>query len=132
MTKDTRRGAAILAALLLVLASLGTALGVHPCPHHDGASAAGGVPDAGPAGEHGSGSGHGHDAGAAAGSEAHGPCTCVGQCQVGAAPSIPAPAVGRDLPTPPAAPHALLPAPALPRASIVPFVLPWGNAPPTL
>jgi hypothetical protein len=130
MTKHTRRAAAIPVAILLVLTSLGTALGVHPCAHHDLAPASGDAAGAGPAGSRGQSSGHEHDPGP--GSEAHGPCTCVGQCQTGAAPSMPAPAVGRDLPTPPAAPQALLPAPPLPRTSIVPFSLPWGNAPPTL
>lgn len=127
MTKETRRAAATLIASLLVLTSLGTALGVHPCPHHDGAAAAS---DAGSTPEHGPASGHGHEA--SPGPEAHGPCTCVGQCQAGAAPSMPASTVGRDLPTPPAAPHAFLPVRPLPRVSIVPFSLPWGNAPPTV
>ncbi len=130
MTKDTKRAAAILVAMLLVLTSMGTALGAHPCPHHDGAVAAGGTADAGSTAGHGSGSSHEHDAGP--GSEAHGPCTCVGQCQAGAAPSLPAPAVGTDLPAPPASVHALRPVRPLPRVSIVPFSLPWGNAPPTI
>lgn len=124
MTRDPKRAAAFLVALLLVLTSLGTALGAHPCPHHDGGAAAGSVPG------HGAGSGHEHEAGPA--SEAHDPCTCVGQCQASAAPSLPAPVVGADLPAPPATSHAFRPARPLPRASIVPFSLPWGNAPPTL
>jgi hypothetical protein len=127
MTKGTRRAAAFLVACLLVLSSVGTALGAHPCPHHDGA---GGSGDAGSVPGHGAESSHEHDA--SPGTEAHGPCTCMGQCQAGAAPSVPAPAVEADLPTPPAAPHAFLLAPTVPRASIVPFSLPWGNAPPTL
>jgi hypothetical protein len=128
MTRDTKRAAAFLVALLLVLTILGTALGAHPCPHHDGAAAGGRA--AGTVPVHGSGSGHGHDASPA--SETHGPCTCVGQCQASAAPSMAAPVVGTDLPAPPASPHAFLPARPLLRATIVPFSLPWGNAPPTL
>jgi hypothetical protein len=120
MAKGTRRATALLAASLLVVSTLGAAYGAHHCPHHDAGSAAG----------HESASGHEHDASPA--SEAHGPCTCMGECQAGAAPSVPAPAVGSDLPAPPAAPHAFRSAPSVPRASIVPFSLPWGNAPPTL
>lgn len=127
MTGQSRRSAAFLVALLLVLTSLGTALGAHPCPHHDGAAAAG---DAGSLPGHGQDSGHEH--GADPGSEAHGPCTCMGQCQAGAAPSMPAPAVTTDLPAPPASAQVVRPVRPLPRASIVPFSLPWGNAPPTL
>ena len=138
MTRDIKRAAALVIALLLVLSSLGTALGAHPCPHHDGAPAAGEAPGSVP--EHGPapGSRHDHDAGsgsatdASPGSEAHGACTCMGQCQASAAPSMPAPAVGSDLPAPPVAPQAFLHARPLLRASIVPFSLPWGNAPPTL
>ena len=130
MTKDIKRAAAILIAMLLVSTSLGTALGVHPCPHHDGTAPAGEAADAGSRAGHGHGSGHEQEA--TPGSETHDPCTCVGECQAGAAPSMPAAAVGRDLPTPPAAPHALIPAPPVLRTSIVPFSLPWGNAPPTL
>ena len=128
MTRNTKRAAAFLVALLLVLTTLGTALGAHPCPHHDGAAASGGA--AGSVPGHSPGSGHEHDANPA--SEAHGPCTCVGQCQASAAPSMPAPVLGTDLPAPPASPHAFLPARPLLRATIVPFSLPWGNAPPTL
>lgn len=128
MTRDPTRAAAFLVALLLVLASLGTALGVHPCPHHDGAAPA---EDAGSVPGHGPGHGSGHEHDATRGSGAHGPCTCVGQCQAGAGPSMQAPAIGPDLPTPPAAPPAFRPARPFLRASIVPFSLPWGNAPPT-
>ena len=136
MTKETRRAAALLVASLLVVSSLGTAFGAHPCPHHDGAAAtgearqAGGAHDPGSVVEHGTGSSHEHDDSPS--SEAHGPCTCMGECQAGAAPSMAAPAVGSELPAPPAAPYAFRSAPSVPRASIVPFSLPWGNAPPTL
>src|SRR5688572_6552948 len=101
MTRDTRRAASFLVALLLVLTSLGTALGVHPCPHHDGAA-----PADGSEAVRGHGTGHepGHEHDATPGSEAHGPCTCVGQCQAGAAPSMQAPTIGPDLPAPPATP----------------------------
>ena len=129
MSRQSRRSAAFLVALLLVVTSLGTALGAHPCPHHDGAAAAG---DAGSVPAHGPDAGSGHEHDADPGSEAHGPCTCMGQCQAGAAPSMPAPGVTTDLPAPPASAHAFRPVRPLPRVSIVPFSLPWGNAPPTL
>jgi hypothetical protein len=119
-----RRAAATSLALLLVLTSLGTALGAHRCPQHDGAVAA-------PTG-HASDAASGHEHGADPGTEAHGPCTCMGQCQAGTAPPLPAPTFGTDLPAPPAAAHAFRPVPSILRAAIVPFALPWGNAPPTL
>jgi hypothetical protein len=138
MTRDIKRAAALPVAVLLFLTPLGTALGAHPCPHHDGAAAAGGT--AGTAPEHHPvpASDHEHDANTRAatdagpGSEAHGACTCMGQCQTSAAPSMPAPALGSDLPAPPAAPAFFRPARPPLRATIVPFSLPWGNAPPTL
>ena len=117
--------AAAMLALLLVLTSLGTALGAHRCPHHDGAVA--GATD--PAG-HAAASGHDHDADP--GTDAHGPCTCLGQCLAGAAPHLPAPTLGTDLPAPPASNHAFRPLVSILRAAIVPHSLPWGNAPPTL
>lgn len=128
MTRATRQVAAFLVAMLLVLTSLGTALGAHPCPHHDGAAAAAADP-APPPGHH-PGAGHEHDAAPA--SESHGPCTCVGLCQAGAAPPMPASIDGTDLPAPTATAHGFRPFRPLSRASIVPFSLPWGNAPPTL
>ena len=138
MTIGIQRVAALLVALLLVLTPLSTAFGAHPCPHHDGVAAAGGVDGSVPEHDPAPGFGHEHDASAGTAtdaspdSEGHGTCTCMGQCQASAAPSMPAPAVGSDMPLPPAAPHAFLPARPLPRTAIVPFSLPWGNAPPTL
>jgi hypothetical protein len=113
-------------ALLLVLTSLGTALGAHRCPHHDGAMAETGSPGHAPD----AASGHEHDAGP--GSEAHGPCTCMGQCQAAVALSMPASTVGTDLLAPPASALAFRPVRSDLRTAIVPFSLPWGNAPPTL
>ncbi|HJR53198.1 MAG TPA: hypothetical protein VJ982_05735 [Gemmatimonadota bacterium] len=127
MTRQSRRAAAFLVALLLVMTSLGTALGAHPCPRHDGVAGA-----AGPEAAHGADARSGHEHDADPGSETHGPCTCVGHCQAAAAPSMPAAAIGTALPTPPASPHAFRAVRPLARASIVPFSLPWGNAPPTL
>ena len=135
MTKEIRRAAALLVASLLAVSSTGTAFGAHRCPHHDGAVAptaagvADGAGEAGHAAEH-AGSSHGQEG--SPGSAAHGACTCLGECQAGAAPTMPSPAVGPDLPPPPAAPQAVRHAPPVPRASLVPFSLPWGNAPPTL
>jgi hypothetical protein len=130
MRRQPGRAAASLVALLLLLTSLGTALGAHRCPHHDGATAAGEA--AGHVPGHGPEAGHGHEHDGDPGSEAHGSCTCVGECQAGSAPSMPAPAVGAALSAPPATSPASLPVRPLHRATIVPFSLPWGNAPPTL
>jgi hypothetical protein len=130
MTRQPRRVAASLVALLLVLTTLGTALGAHPCPHHDGAAAAGQAGGTIPG--HGPAAGSSHEHAGDPGSEAHGSCTCVGECQAGSAPSMPAPAVAADLPAPPAAGHPSRFLRPLPRVSIVPFLLPWGNAPPTV
>ena len=124
MTRSTKRMAAALVALLLVLTSLESALGAHHCPHHDGTATT-----AAPSTTQ-SGHGHEHDASPEPGS--HGPCTCVGECQAGAAPSLPIPAIAVELPAPPTfsqAPRS--PRPAL-RPAIVPYALPWGNAPPSL
>lgn len=129
MTRQPGRATASVVALLLVLTSLGTALGAHRCPHHDAATAADRTAGSLP-GHADARSDHQHDPDS--GSEAHGPCTCVGECQAGAAPSMPASAVVAELPTPPAAAHVSRFVRPLPRVSIVPFSLPWGNAPPTL
>lgn len=114
--------AAAFLALLFLFAGVGDALGAHHCPHHDGVPA--GAPTAN------SGLAHEHDPGAD--SDSHGPCTCVGQCHTGTAPSLPAPVIDRDLPVPAAPPLSFRVPPPLVRLAIVPFSLPWGNAPPSL
>ena len=124
MTGSTKRMAAALVASLLALTSLESALGAHRCPHHDGTAATPATSTTQ------SGHGHEHDASPEPGS--HGPCTCVGECQVGAAPSLPVSASGIELPTPPTFSQALRSLPPAQWPAIVPYALPWGNAPPTL
>lgn len=122
MTRSPKQAVAAILALLFVLAGVGDALGAHHCPHHDGVLAE--VPAANSA------AAHEHDPGADSGT--HGPCTCVGRCHAGAAPSVPAPALDRDLPVPPAPPLSFRAPKPLLRLAILPFSLPWGNAPPSL
>ncbi|HEY7471646.1 MAG TPA: hypothetical protein VIE68_04785 [Gemmatimonadota bacterium] len=107
-------------ALLFLFAGAGDAWGAHHCPHHDGPRAA----PTGAATDHGHGAPpHGED---------HGPCTCVGRCHAGAAPSLGDPAEPAPLPVPPSPPFSS-PAPEPPpRVALVPFAIPWSNAPPTL
>jgi hypothetical protein len=114
-----RHAVSMALALAFLMGGVGDALGSHDCPHHDGAGAAG---------EHRA---TGHDDHGAA-SDDHGPCTCVGRCHAGAAPSFSAPGAPQAAPVAEIA--ALSPAEPPPpaRPAIVPFSLPWGNAPPTL
>jgi hypothetical protein len=118
MIRPARRAVAAALALAFLLGGVGDALGSHRCPHHDGVSAV----------AHGA---IGHDDHGTAGDE-HGPCTCIGRCHAGAAPSIAAPGESLAAPVPGAASLSPSEPPSLPRAAIVPFSLPWGNAPPTL
>lgn len=127
-----RRGAAAALALWFLGGGVGDAVGAHHCPHHDG------VPPAtrtdGPghpeqAAPHAGPGAHDHG-GAPDGS--HGPCTCVGRCQAGAAPSFGLPAAAEGAP-PAAVPELSEAAPDAPsRPAILPYALPWGNAPPAL
>ena len=108
-------------ALLFLFAGAGDAWGVHHCPHHDGPP---------PAAATGSGADHHH--GAAATDADHGPCTCVGRCHAGVAPTIADHGAQGTLPVPPAPPAAAR-SPQTPlRVALTPFSLPWSNAPPTL
>jgi hypothetical protein len=121
MTRISKRAFAATLAVAFLLGGVGDALGAHHCPHHDGTPA--GERTADPAA-------HAHDPGAE--SDSHGPCTCVGQCQASASPSLPALVLDRDVPVP-AAPPLSVHAPQPPvRLAIAPFSLPWGNAPPSL
>jgi hypothetical protein len=121
MTRISKRAFAGILVLAFLLGGVGDALGAHHCPHHDGTPA--GARTAEPAA-------HAHDPGAHP--DSHGPCTCVGRCHAGAAPSLPVLVMDRDLPVP-APPPLSFPAPQpLVRLAIVPFSLPWGNAPPSL
>lgn len=121
MTRGPRRAAAALLALLLVLVGSADAAGAHDCPHHDGP----------PAAAHGDGpSGHVHEPASDAAS--HGPCTCFGSCHAGEAPTLPSFDPVQDLAVPPMPPLSVpAPTPSL-RPAIVPFSLPWGNAPPRI
>ena len=118
MIRHARRGLAVTLALAFLMGGVGDALGSHGCPHHDGVDAAAGHQATGHA-----------DHGTAAGD--HGPCTCVGRCHAGAAPSIAAPAAVQAAPVAEVRPLTL-PEPPPARTAILPFSLPWGNAPPTL
>lgn len=115
--------AAAIIALAFLLAGVGDALGAHHCPHHDGAAA-------GPSSTSSAASAnaaHEHAPDTDPGS--HGPCTCVGRCHAGAASSLPVPILDRDLPVPAAPPLSFRVPESLLRRAIVPFSLPWGNAP---
>jgi hypothetical protein len=121
MTKSAKGMGAALLALLLMLGGIGDALGAHECPHHDGT----------PADTH-AGSPAAHQHGPSPDSEAHGPCTCIGRCNAGETPTLLWPDPGRYLSAASVPPLALsAPQPWL-RSAIVPFSLPWSNAPPTL
>ena len=118
MIRHACRGLALTLALAFLMGGVGDALGSHHCPHHDGFGAAG---------EH---QATGHGSHEAAGDD-HGPCTCVGRCHAGAAPSIAGPAAVQTAPVAEVRPFSL-PEPPPARTVILPFTLPWGNAPPTL
>lgn len=119
MIRHARRGLAVTLALAFLMGGVGDALGSHHCPHHDGVGAAGEHPATG------------HD-GHGAAADDHGPCTCVGRCHAGAAPSIAAPAAVQASPVAEGRPLSLPEPPPPARIAILPFSLPWGNAPPTL
>jgi hypothetical protein len=120
-----------LAATLMAAGFLGTATadayGVHRCPHHDG------LPGADtPFASHGAHDAGAHDGGAQSGThDDHGPCTCVGACDVtGAAMPVPATAhtsiggaTGSTL-------RALPPADHTPHHFA--YLLPFANAPPSM
>lgn len=108
-------------ALLFLFAGAGDAWGVHHCLHHDGPT---------PAATTGSEADHQH--GAAAKDADHGPCTCVGRCHAGVAPTIADSGAQGTLPVPPAPPAAARSPQPLLRVALTPFSLPWSNAPPTL
>lgn len=118
MIRHARRGLAVTLALAFLMGGVGDALGSHRCPHHDGVDAAAGHQATG------------HDDHEAAAGD-HGACTCVGRCHAGAAPSIAAPAAVQAAPVAEVRPLSL-PEPPPARTAILPFSLPWGNAPPTL
>lgn len=109
-------------AFLFLFAGAGDAWGVHHCPHHDGPPAAAATEDSGAV----------HHHGAAAEDADHGPCTCVGRCHAGVAPTIADHGAQGTLPVPPA-PLETARSPKTPlRVALTPFSLPWSNAPPTL
>ena len=124
-----RRGCAAALALWFLAGGVGDAVGAHHCPHHDGVPPASRTDHPGHDGQ----AVHpgAHDQGDAP-ADAHGPCTCVGRCHAGAAPAFAPPAVLRIAPVA-AMPELSVAAPAAPsRPAIVPYALPWGNAPPAL
>lgn len=133
------RFSALAAALLLLFAWTGDAVGLHPCPHHSAVPVAGGHVPAAAVADHGGHMGHGASAAAARHGAApadhaeHGACTCVECCPAGvslpvfAAPRCDAaPALATTAAASPAAREAGLP------DRFPPFVLPYGLAPPAL
>lgn len=119
------RFSALVAALLVLFAWTGDAVGLHPCPHHSALPTAADTADAGAADED-----HGAHAPDPADHGEHGACTCVGCCPAGAA--LPAFAAAlRETPILDGAPPSSLAGRAtdLP-ARFPPFVLPYGQAPP--
>lgn len=128
-----RRACAGVLALWFLAGGVAHAAGAHHCPHHDalpsGEEAASAHPGAQPpAAVHSAGHAAPENPAAPAGD--HGPCTCVGQCHAGSVPGLPATpdpstaAAGNVDPS-----TASVPSPPARRA-LVPFALPWGNAPP--
>lgn len=136
MDRSLARPTALLAALLFLFTWTGEALGLHACPHHSGVPGA----HAAVAGEAASSGGHASHAAvhrpdddhgsAPAGGSGHETCTCQGSC-----PSAPGAALP---PSSEAGPAALAAASAARtawakvavRALHLPFVLPYGQAPP--
>ncbi|MDB4951814.1 MAG: hypothetical protein JWM27_4463 [Gemmatimonadetes bacterium] len=126
------RPAALLVALLFLLSWAGDSLGFHPCPHHDllAAAHAAGMEHGG---THAHAAGH-HDASspAAPSHQGHdGPCTCLSYC-CSAAPAmlsgVPAVQFAALLVHPHHAPAADA---ASARPRLLPYVLPYGQAPPS-
>jgi hypothetical protein len=121
-----RRLSALLSAALFLIAGTAEATGVHRCPHHDAlptdASTAATIHETGRHDTHAA-----PEAGEPAG---HDDCTCRGACQPGgvATPSD----LGAAASAVDATAHAPTGwwSPAPPRASLVPFALPFANGPP--
>lgn len=124
-----QRLSALLVTLLFLFTWTGEALGMHPCPHHDsvpGAMAHAMTMDGG----HGASASH--DAPAPAEHGGHHACTCQGSCPSAAGGALPARAEAAVR----VAPASVAAAPrgeaktVVPR--LVPFFLPYGQAPPLL
>jgi hypothetical protein len=134
-----RRLTALLAAALLLFTVTGEALGLHACPHHsyiEGAAPGAPVPEA--ASGHGAhGAAHAEHPAApatdAAGDPAehadHGTCTCLGGCPPLGAAVLPGAGGQAAVPVPG---DVVRVRPGAERASAgpIPFVLPYGHAPP--
>lgn len=124
-----RRVPALLLALVFLFAGTAEGTGIHRCPHHDvlpGTTEAAALHGA--ADDHGAVH-HAHTADTSA--PTHESCTCMGACQPGGVATASkggSAAIAFDSATnrqvnrwsPPAA-----------RAALVPFLLPFANAPPT-
>jgi hypothetical protein len=138
----------LLVAALLLFGWTGDALGQHACPHHSAVpGAAAHAPayvggHAGHAGHHGQHSGHGRDDSAPQVEGDHGPasggehphdaCTCVGSCPSAAAGAFPAdPDAGLRV-VPAWVRQARAGAAPVVPLLLLPFVLPYGQAPPLL
>lgn len=158
MLRLRRPLAALLAASVLLFGSTGEALGVHACAHHShlpghpAGEAGNAAHDA--HGTHGAhdaaaapAAGHAHPAHAAPAPDAadcasvaetegghedrpaHGGCTCLGGCPV-APVALPMEGAGALRAPPSVAVRAAHPRPDAFRARLLPYLLPYGHAPP--
>jgi hypothetical protein len=123
-----RRVPALLLTLVFLFAGTAEGMGVHRCPHHDvlpGTAQAAAVHGAD---DHGAGH-HAHTADASA--PAHENCTCMGACQAGSAATPPdggSAVIALDSGTDR---HVVWWSPPSARATLVPFLLPFANGPPS-
>jgi hypothetical protein len=134
VNRPIRRLTALLAAMLLLLSGAGDAFGAHPCPHHaaigapEHAAAAHAAEMADSHGDHGA---HGQAPAHPADHDGHSACTCGGICPVSTGPAPLAPALAvLPLVLVPAAPAAFTAADGLP-SRLLPYVLPFAQAPPS-
>jgi hypothetical protein len=142
-TPLTRWLAAVLAVALPAATAPGAVTG-HACAHHEGVgvsesshveagrTAVGAEDPGGPHAHHAALSADDEPAAPGHHSSGSGPCTCVGTCQGSAAAPPPDAAPGVSTPAPG---HATSPAPydvRTARATALPFLLPFANAPPSL
>src|SRR5688572_4438245 len=120
----TRRVPALLLALVFLFAGTAEGMGVHRCPHHDV------LPGTQGAATHDHGAAH-HAQADDPGTPAHESCTCMGACQPGGVATLPdggSADITFDSTTDR---HVTQWSPPSDRATLVPFLLPFANAPPS-
>ena len=125
----TRRVPALLLALIFLFAGTAEGMGVHRCPHHDVLTGTAQAAELqGADAEHGAGH-HAHTADT--GAPAHENCTCMGACQPGGVATLPdGGSADLDLDATTDR-HVTSWSPHSNRAALVPFLLPFANAPPS-